>query len=165
MYVNDLLLFVVCCKRGSQGCATHALIEHILSMIASSVLIYFDVQFLRNPLTCLWPKLLCQIDPLNITWSNFWFYYSSSTQKVKLTAVKIQLACAIIMLVTSVVFICLFIYTCVKIRAKAKTYRSQQQIELGHRQCSRSTPVSVWLTQQNEWPPSGPPPPYNFRHM
>jgi len=147
----------------SRGCVIHVLIEHILSIIASSILISFDAQFIHNPLTCLWPKYLCNIDSRNITWSNFWFYYNSSTQRLKLIAIKIQLSCGVVMLVTSIVFIGLFIYMYIQTRVKRRTFRPQQRIELVRRQLSRPLPSSsVSSTKQNVWTL---PPPYNFRRV
>jgi len=109
------LLISACCNRHSFGCATHVLVENILSIIAASVLLYFDNLFLNNPYTCLYGSTTdCSQYSSSYSYSNS--IYNSSNYTVKLACIKAQLACAAVMLVTNVIYIIIFIVVIIKTR-------------------------------------------------
>jgi hypothetical protein len=126
------------------------LIENILSAIASSILLYYDARFLRNPYTCLWPGNLCSSIYWNIGWTTF---YDSYLLNAKLIAIKVQLSCAAIMLFLSVLFIVIYIYTSLKVGARSRSIDPQATIELTHRQPLAPPLNPVWSTQTSAWPP------------
>ncbi|UJR37276.1 hypothetical protein I4U23_029985 [Adineta vaga] len=121
---------VVCCNRGSQGCATHALVENILSIIAASILLYFDAQFLRNPSICYWPSEMCSNSFWSIQLNDFSMNYDINILNAKLLAVKLQLACAAIMLFSCVLFIVIYIYTAYKVRQEITVIQPHTTIQL-----------------------------------
>ena len=105
------------------GCATHALVENILSIIAASVLLYFNTMFLNNPYTCLFGSAYdCSV--LNYNSNYYGSYstfsnngiYSTTGYTVKLACIKAQLACAAVMLFTCVVYIIIYIVVAVRLR-------------------------------------------------
>lgn len=146
-------LFIVCCNRGSRGCATHALVENILSLIASIVLLVYDARFLRNPYTCLWPYGICDDIYWDIDWSAWWNFYTDDIYRVKLIAIKVQLACAAMMLFLNVVFIAIYIYTSWKVRTELKRIDPQVTIELRNQQFLAPPPVPIWSNQPPAWTP------------
>jgi hypothetical protein len=109
------LLISACCNRHSFDCATHVLVENILSIIAASVLLYFDNLFLNNPYTCLYGSF----DNCYQYSSSYSYYngiYDPNNYTVKLACIKAQLACAAVMLVTNVIYIIIFILVAIKTR-------------------------------------------------
>jgi hypothetical protein len=105
IYVLSLL---ACCNRHSLGCAVHVLVENILSIIAASVLLYFDNIFLNNPYTCYFGSTLC-----NRLYSGDTIY-TQTNYTVKLACIKAQLACAAVMLVTNVIYMIIFMVVAVR---------------------------------------------------
>ena len=123
-------LSLVCCNRGSQGCAIHALVENILSIIASCILLGYDAKFINQPYTCLWPAYACGdgnwLDTLGILWSVF----NTDTMKTKLVVLKLQLTCAVLMLFVSLLFVAIYIYTTLKVRKETVMVQPQTNIQL-----------------------------------
>jgi hypothetical protein len=94
------------------GCATHVLIENILAIIAASVLISFDGIFISNPYVCLYA-----VDYGCNRASDFnRGIYDSTFYTVKMAVIKAQLACAVVMLATNVIYIAIYIYVTIKSR-------------------------------------------------
>ncbi len=108
-----LLVILACCNRYSVGCATHALVENILSIIAASVLLYLDNLFLNNPYKCLYGSIL---DCSSFSYDSVGSIFSETGYKVKMACIKAQLACAAVMLVTNVVYIVIFVVVAIKTR-------------------------------------------------
>jgi hypothetical protein len=109
------LLLLACCNRHSLGCATHVLVENILSIVAAAVLLYFDNLFLNNPYTCLYGSTTnCN------QYSTYYSYssgiYNPTYYTIKLACIKAQLACASVMLATNVIYIIIFIVIAIKTR-------------------------------------------------
>ena len=110
--------FLACCNRHSCGCATHVLVENILSIVAASVLLYFDTAFLDNPYKCYYGldkdcspfKYDYWLEPI----SSYTGIYNPDKYTLKVTLIKTQLACAAVMLTTNVVY--LVIYTVVALK-------------------------------------------------
>ena len=149
----NLLLFVVCCNRKSRGCATHALVENILSVIASIVLIYFDAKFLQNPSTCYWPYDLCLDDYWDLNSGIWWNIYDFDGPKAKIIAVKVQLSCAAIMLALCLLFIVVYIYTSLKVKAGPTSIDPRNTIELRPQQRPPPPQIPVWV-EPPVWSPS-----------
>jgi len=61
-----LLFTVVCCCRKLPECTTYTLIQHILLIAASSVLLFYDVLFLRQLYACFWSNNFCNGKLLNL---------------------------------------------------------------------------------------------------
>jgi hypothetical protein len=109
------LLISACCNRHSFGCATHVLVENILSIIAAAVLLYFDNLFLNNPFICLYGSTYyCNQSSSSYSYNNG--IYNSTNYTVKLACIKAQLACAAVMLATNVIYIIIYIIVAVKTR-------------------------------------------------
>ncbi|CAF3344057.1 unnamed protein product [Rotaria socialis] len=121
---------VVCCNRESRCCATHALVENVLSIIASSVLLYYDTQFLRYPTACFWSFELCIFSPISVAWHVFSGYNIFDLREAKLIAIRAQLACAAIMLSLSVFFFIIYIYTVLKVESKQTSVAPYRDMEL-----------------------------------
>ncbi|CAF2117056.1 unnamed protein product [Rotaria magnacalcarata] len=135
---------VVCCNRESRGCATHALVENVLSIIASSVLLYYDSQFLRYPNGCFWSFELCIFSPISITWNFFSDYNIIDLGEAKLIAIKAQLACAAVMLSLSVFFLIIYIYTALKVGSKQTSVAPHHGMELRQlQQQQQQSPIYI----------------------
>jgi hypothetical protein len=106
------MFVLACCNRHSIGCATHVLVENILSIIAALVLISFDSIFINNPYICLYAS------DYNCNRSSDLYHsiYDSSFYTVKTTVVKAQLACTAVIFVTNVIYIVIYIYLAIKAR-------------------------------------------------
>ncbi|CAF2459912.1 unnamed protein product [Rotaria sp. Silwood2] len=142
---------VACCNRGSQGCATHALVENILSMIASCVLLYYESQFLLYPSTCFWPYSICRLSSWDLSWGAFVGYSIFDIQRYKLIAIKVQLSCAAIMLALSVLFFLIYLYAILNVKSKSRGIQPQGAMELQPQQRTLQPPPNVVLIGQ---PPS-----------
>ncbi|CAF1122095.1 unnamed protein product [Adineta ricciae] len=121
---------VVCCNRGSQGCAIHALVENILSIIASCILLGYDAKFINQPDTCLWSAYACRDGIWTGTLGTLWSSFGTDTMKAKLVALKLQLACAVLMLFVSLLFVAIYIYTSLKVRKETVMIQPQTTIQL-----------------------------------
>ncbi|CAF3597003.1 unnamed protein product [Adineta steineri] len=130
-----------CCCRNSSGCATYVLILHIISIAASSVLLYYDISFLRNPYTCLWPKNLCNEGLTNMKFFNISINASQNIHWIKFTLIKIQIGYAAAMIATCLVYILIYIYTNIRVYAKNTVADPHKTIELGRIQ---SPPPPHW---------------------
>ncbi|CAF0879819.1 unnamed protein product [Adineta steineri] len=130
-----------CCCRNSSRCATYVLILHIISIAASSVLLYYDISFLRNPYTCLWPKNLCNEGLTNLKFFNITINASQNMHWIKFTLIKIQIGCAAAMIATCLVYILIYIYTNIRVYAKNTVADPHTTIELGRIQ---SPPPPHW---------------------
>jgi hypothetical protein len=128
------------------------LVENILSVIASSILLYYDAQFLRNPYTCLWPGDLCYT-VWGTGWNTTWNVYDFDLLNAKLIVIKVQLSCAAIMLFLSVLFIVIYAYTSLKVGARSTSVDPQATIELTHQQPLAPPLNPVWSTPTSVWPP------------
>lgn len=120
----------MCCCRTSRYCATHAFVQNILSIVASAVLLYYDSKFLRGPLGCFWSYDLCYIHILDFhwdIWTNFSIY---DVERAKLIAIKVQIACAAVMLVLSTSFVLIYMYATSEARKKQHVVSPQQDMEL-----------------------------------
>jgi hypothetical protein len=148
----ELLFIIVCCCRKSSGCATYTLIQHILSIAASSVLLYYDVLFLREPYTCLWPNNFCNEDPLSLNLFSLALGTSTDIYWIKFTLIKIQIACADVMIATCIVYIVIYIYTNIRVHTKNTVADPHTIIELGRTQ---QPPPPYWPEPPpRELPPS-----------
>jgi len=146
------LLFIIgCCCRRSPGCATYTLIQHILSIVASSVLLFYDVLFLRQPNTCLWPNNLCDGAQLNLNFFGIILDISTDINWMKFTLIKIQITCAAVMIATCIVYIVIYIYTSIRVHTNNTVADPHTIIELG-----RAQPPAppYWPEPPRELPPS-----------
>jgi hypothetical protein len=142
---------LVCCCRKSRGCATLAFIEQILSIAAASVLLYYDVLFLRYPYTCLWPNNLCDGELLNLQFLSIPLQTSTEINWIKFTLIKIQIACAALMIATCIAFIVIYIYTNIRVYTSKTVADPHTIIELGRIQ---APPPPHWPEPPRELPPS-----------
>jgi hypothetical protein len=153
IYINPHLLFIGCCNQVSQGCAMYALVENILSVAASSVLLYYDVKFLEEPSMCFWPGKICTEADWNIISSSWWENYDIDIYNAKLIAIKAQLSCAIIMLVLCLVFILRYIYVSFIVRTRMTVIAPQNAIEFMPRQPLPHPSMPAWVIQMPVWSP------------
>lgn len=131
------------------NCATHVLVENILSIIAASVLIYFDSLFLQNPCTCLYASTYnCSRSYYN---SYAYGIYDSTAYTVKMICIKAQLSCAAIMLVTNIIYIIIFIVVAIKTRKENSQvvipqYDAALSRPINHQSVPQSKASSVYIT-------------------
>ena len=109
-----------CCRyRATPCCSTHAVVENVLSIIAASVLLYFNNLFLSNPFTCLFGFSGCVTTSYSSSYDDSPYSYginNPTNYAVKLACIKAELACAAVMLVSNVVYVLIFIVVAVKTR-------------------------------------------------
>ena len=96
------------------GCATHAVVQNILSIIAASVLLYFDSLFLNDPYFCFFSSSVCN-STSNYNYTRFNIYTTTGYQ-LKVAMLKTQIGLASGMLASCVVFILIYIFVAVKTR-------------------------------------------------
>jgi hypothetical protein len=119
-----LYILVCCCRRRS--CATHAVIQNLISFIFAGVLIGINIAFLRRPNDCFLTTGLCN----NLSWMNdvnlpFECYSnggSNGCENTRLALIKAQLAAGVVMAVTC--FIYLILYTAISSRVSRASQRS-----------------------------------------
>ncbi|CAF1371042.1 unnamed protein product [Rotaria sordida] len=143
---------VVCCCVKSLVCATYVLIVHIISIAASSILLYYDALFLRHPNTCLWPKNLCNEGSLNLKFFGTILGASTDIHRIKFILIKIQITCAAVMIAICLVYTGIYVYTTVKVYTNNKITDPHTTIELGRIQ---QPPPPYWPPPPpRELPPS-----------
>ncbi|CAF1328685.1 unnamed protein product [Rotaria magnacalcarata] len=142
---------IVCCCKKSLSCATYVLVVHILSIAASSVLLFYDVLFLRNSYTCLWPNGLCDEDQLNFNIFGIALSVSRDIHSIKFTVIKIQIICSVVMIFMCLVYIGIYIYTNIRVYTSNRVTDSHTVIELGRVQ---QPPPPYWPTPPKTLPPS-----------
>ncbi|CAF3090327.1 unnamed protein product [Rotaria sp. Silwood2] len=146
------LEFWICCCVKSLSCATYVLIVHFISIAASSVLLFYDVLFLRNPDICLWPNNLCSGESLNLKFFNIILSISTDIHWIKFILIKIQITCASVMIAICLVYIGIYVYTHVKVHTNNRVNDPHTVIELGRIQ---SPPPPYWPPPPpRELPPS-----------
>ena len=143
--------FLVSCCRRSRGCATYNLILNILSIAAASVLLFYDVLFLREPHTCLWPDSFCTNIQLNLNLFGLPVNTSENINDIKFTLIKIQIACAAVMICACLVYIGIYIYTTIRMCQRNTVADSHTIIELGRVQ---QPPPPFWPETARDLPPS-----------
>ena len=130
---------LACCNRGSLACATHVLVENILSIIAASVLLYFNNLFLNNPYTCLFRSTYeCSYSYYN-RYSNTSYYssysngiYDNTSYTVKLACIKAELACGSLMLTSCVAYIIIYAVVAVLVGCKDdEPYTIPNRLDMG----------------------------------
>ncbi|CAF3188427.1 unnamed protein product [Rotaria socialis] len=142
---------IVCCCGKSLSCAKYILIVHILSIASSSVLLFYDVLFLRNSYTCLWPNGLCDGNQLNFNIFGIAWGVSRDIPSIKFTLIIIQIICSAIMIVLCLVYICIYIYTNIRVYTSHIVTASHAVIELGR---VKQPPPPYWPTPPKTLPPS-----------
>ncbi|CAF1499520.1 unnamed protein product [Rotaria sordida] len=146
------LEFWICCCVKSLGCATYVLIVHIISIAASSILLYYDALFLRHPNTCLWPKNLCNEGSLHLKFFGTILGTSTDIHRIKFILIKIQITCATVMIAICLVYTGIYVYTTVKVYTNNKITDPHTTIELGRIQ---QPPPPYWPPPPpRELPPS-----------
>lgn len=92
--------------------------ENVLSIVAASVLLYFNNLFLNNPYTCLFGFSDCVSTSYSSSYGSSYYYsiYNPTNYAVKLACIKAELACAAVMLATNVVYVIIFVVVVVKTR-------------------------------------------------
>ncbi|CAF1108737.1 unnamed protein product [Rotaria sp. Silwood1] len=146
------LEFWICCCVKSQSCATYVLIVHIISIAASCVLLFYDVLFLRNPNTCLWPNNLCNEESLNLKFFGIILGSSANISWIKFILIKIQITCTAVMIAICLVYIGVYVYTIIKVHTNNTVTDPHTIIELGRIQ---APPPPYWPSPPpRELPPS-----------
>ena len=133
-------------------CAIHALVQNVLSIGAASVVIYFANLFMIYPGLCFFSSSSGCSSSTSLTLSS-----ASSTYQIKATLLKAQLACAAVMMFTSVVYIAIFTFIAIKANRRSK---GQPPIE--HLPVNTSQPVNFYSGDPNTYPYALHPPAPNF---
>jgi hypothetical protein len=132
------LFHLACCCPTTLCCTTHAVVENVLSIIAASVLLYFNALFLNDPYKCLFDFFQCSYEAKTYPYPS---YDSTAAYPVKMICFKAELACAAVMLVTNVVYVLIFMVVAVK-----TCILSDQRKE---RHDEHATPVRVTFVQES----------------
>lgn len=146
--IKKNVAFLACCNHSSVGCATYVMIKNIVAFIFAAVLIDFDRKFINGQATGLFSGYLitnCRITGGSTSNSDLW--------SIMLSLAKGQLADAIIILISSLVFVGIYIY--VYIRAFTDSKRafsnfSPNQTRVESPQYPRN------MGHQSEWPGQAP---------
>jgi len=107
--------FLACCNKSSVGCATYVLIKNILAFIFSAVLIDFDRKFIDSQgyLYVTGSTITSCLDNSNINSA-----HSDNGNidyiGISLSLAKGQLAASVIILVSSLVFVGIYIYVYIR---------------------------------------------------
>ncbi|UJR08947.1 hypothetical protein I4U23_013199 [Adineta vaga] len=153
--ITWILTFIVgCCCRKSPLCATYTFIVYLLSIAISSILVFYDVSFLRNPHTCLWPKNLCNEQFTDMHLFSITLNTSNEIHWIKLTLLKIQIGCAAAMIATCLVYVLIYVYTGIRVHAKNTVADPHTVAELGLIQSSPPPPPPHWPEPPRELPPA-----------
>ena len=117
------LSHLACCNQHSTGCATHVLVENILSIIAASVLLYYDRLFLSNPFTCIFGSV-SNCGTITWNWNDhdstaYTGIYNRSNYDLKMAMIKVQLGCGVVMQLTCVTYVAIYIRALIRTRAFA----------------------------------------------
>ena len=91
----------------------------------------------------------------NVIYDDWWNINYFNIARAKLIAIKVQLACAVIMLALSVTFIAIYIYTSSKVNSRSRSIAPRSEIEIGtFSPQAPPPPITVWSRQASGWPPS-----------
>ena len=90
--------------------------ENIFSIVAASVLLYFDTAFLDNPYKCYYASdTNCFEYTSGSGYSTFYTgIYNSDKYTLKVTLIRTQLTCAAVMLTTNVVYLVIYAIVALK---------------------------------------------------
>ncbi|CAF2778455.1 unnamed protein product [Rotaria sp. Silwood2] len=147
--VTWISMFCYLCCGKSSGCGVYLVIQNIINLIFTILLLIFTSRFVKNP--CLCYSALCYLP----NWGDIsrdddddddYFSYSCTSRTLrKLPVLKGLLACAVLMLVSNILFI--VIYSIVSIRLRRKARCNTQQPNVAYHQQSAAVQL-------------GSPPPY-----
>jgi type IV secretory pathway TrbL component len=136
------------------------LVENIIAIILSIVLIIFDARFIRNPYVCYWPTSACTTFLLDLGLGIIYSLLGPDAMRMKMNAIKAQLACAVIMLIVSVAFVCIYTYTTITVRGKTAAISQQPTMEMNRPPpavwsvpAPAPTPAPMWYPQGSQIPP------------
>jgi len=119
-----LHILVCCCRRRS--CATHAVVQNLISFIFASALIGINIAFIQRPNQCFLTGRICNSqfwgDNISVPFECPFDSNSSDCGKTRLALIKAQLACGAIL--AAACFLYLIVYYVVASRA-ARTNRRQ----------------------------------------
>lgn len=110
----------------------YIIFQNIINIIFVIILIVFTSLFIKNP--CLCYGILCKILPWDYInnysyFDNFGYFCTSRTFR-KLPVLKNLLSCAIVLLVSNIIFIIVYIITNIRLRAKPLPISSIQSVEV-----------------------------------
>ncbi|UJR29091.1 hypothetical protein I4U23_010305 [Adineta vaga] len=155
-FVTWIAMFCYLCCNKSSGCGIYLIIQNILSLIFAIILVIFAARFVQNP--CLCYSALCYVpnwdfidDPSLI--SNYYVYPCTTRTYKKLPVLKALLACAVLMLISHLIFIIVYIIASIRFHKKQKS--NPQQFNVGYQQQT----ATVQMGQQPIYHPS--PMPYS----
>ncbi|CAF3784522.1 unnamed protein product [Rotaria sp. Silwood1] len=131
---------VTCCNRSSVGCATYAMIKNIIAFIFSAVLIDFDQKFIDGE------GIVYLLSNANINCYSSSGYVDLLDISVKLT--KGQLAGAGIILVSSLAFVCIYIYVYIRSILKDKNNSDKYSARDDYRD---NIPSSEYVITKPRW--------------
>jgi Na+/melibiose symporter-like transporter len=115
------LFFLVCCTTTVRA-STVSLIWNFITLIVLAVLIAFDIVFITNPYTCLLTpscssqSQLTSTNFLTQTGSQFQYYSIYDSKKLFL---EIQVGCAGLAFILTIVYIIIFLVCRLKLRKRA----------------------------------------------
>jgi hypothetical protein len=94
---------------------------------------------------------LCNDDLANLSIAGITLDTSANINEIKFILIKVQIACAAVMILTCIVYIGIFIYTTIRVHQKNKVADPHTTIELGRVQ---APPPPFWPDAPRELPPS-----------
>ncbi|CAF1164005.1 unnamed protein product [Adineta ricciae] len=141
---------VGCCCRTSLSCTTITCIVHLLSIAISSIMVFYNVSFLRNPHMCLWSKNQCNGELKDMHLFGFTMNTSDDIHWIKLTLLKIQIGCAAAMIVTCMVYVLSYVYTVIRVYSKNKVADVNVVGELAQTRSTSPSPRPNWPNPPRE---------------
>lgn len=129
-----IVFLLVCCGKTS-SCGVFLIIQNIISLIFAIILIIFTSLFIKNP--CLCYNILCKVpawdelanDNYNQYLENFTGSCTKRTYR-KLSVLKGLLSCAVLMLVSNILFIIVYIIAYISLRNKGVSNLQIQSTEV-----------------------------------
>ena len=154
-------ILVCCCRRRS--CATHAAVQNCISFLFAIVLICINIVFLQRPNECFLTTGVCnslsEVNGISVPFACPTGDQSNGCGRTRLALIKVQLAAAVFMALTCLLYLILYIKVASRAnrRPKAATavlgpvYQQQQPYIIPPHSYQPSAPV---MTQSYQPAPS-----------
>jgi hypothetical protein len=147
----DCVCHIACCCQQSRTYATHAFVEHVMSIVASIVLLIYDVRFLWYPHTCLWSSEWCRKDSIDLHILRIKLRTDTYIHWHRAILIELQIVCAIVMIGCCLVFIGIYLWTCFQVQKMNVIADLYANIELGRIQ---APPAPYWPASSRVLPAS-----------
>ncbi|CAF0771541.1 unnamed protein product [Rotaria sordida] len=129
-FITWISMFCYLCCRKSSACGIYLVIQNIINLIFATILLIFTSRFIKDP--CLCYSALCFIpnwNHINYDDDDDHFSYSCTSRTFKkVPMLKGLLACAILMLISNILFIIIYSIAVIRLRHKARSHTRQPDV-------------------------------------